>query len=249
MNTATPSPPLPADDQSVDVWRVPLEVAAAEVTACRELLSADELERADRFKFPEGRRRFAVARAALRKVLSHYSPRPPAEWRFTYGPHGKPGLAPKSSGANVQFNISHAHELAVIAVTSGREVGVDVEWLQRRTEFESLARRFFGRKERAAFQAADAARRGRVFFQIWTRKEAWLKARGEGITVALEQFDVLEQLRDASVPDGHGETRTDAIWRFAEFECPGDYIGAVVVSGSLTALRLRTAQPGGWETR
>lgn len=249
MNTATPSLPLSADDQSVDVWRVPLEVAATEVEAYRKLLSADELARADRFKFPEGRRRFAVARAALRKVLSRYSPRPPAEWRFTYGPHGKPGLALGTDGDGVRFNVSHTHEMAIIAVTAGREVGVDVEWLHRRTEFELLARRFFGRKERASFQAADADRRARVFFQIWTRKEAWLKARGEGITVPLEQFDVLEHLRDASAPAGHGVVGEDADWRFAEFDCPEGYIGAVVVPGPLTALRLREVEPGGWETR
>jgi len=173
----------------IHVWRAALDLPAETVARLGETLSADERERAARFRIERVRRRYVVARGLLRTVLGRYLGRPPEELRFEYGTNGKPALAPGEDGG-LRFNVSHSDDLGVFAVARGREIGVDVERLRPVPRAEQIAERFFSLPERVAFRGVPAERKVEAFFTCWTRKEAYIKARGEGLSHPLDQFAV-----------------------------------------------------------
>jgi 4'-phosphopantetheinyl transferase len=185
-----PPPELTLSSAEVHVWRAALDPAASCVEALQQPLSADELQRAARFHFPRDRRRFIVARGVLRDILSRYLGVPPAALAFRYSAYGKPALADVTADEGLCFNISHAHEMALFAITCGREVGVDIEYLHRTIACEEIAERFFSARERASLRAVPAEVKHQAFFNCWTRKEAYIKAHGEGLSLPLDQFDV-----------------------------------------------------------
>jgi 4'-phosphopantetheinyl transferase len=152
------------------------------------MLSPDERARAGRLVFPRDRHRFTAGRAFLRGVLALYQREPPAALRFRYGTYGKPEL--DVGEAEVRFNLAHADDLAVCAITTGGDVGVDVERLRPLADAEGVAAQFFSARERAALFALPRAFRQRAFFDAWTRKEAFLKALGSGLARPLDGFDV-----------------------------------------------------------
>ena len=161
------------------VWLADLDDAASDEGA-GEVLSEDERARAQRFVFDVHRRRFIAARAWLRRCLAERLGRPAASLRFEYGPVGKPALAGTD---RLRFNLSHSGRYALLAVTEGAEVGVDIEHVRPLSDMEALAERVFSAAERAALAAVPAERRVEAFFAGWTRKEAYIKARGEGIAL------------------------------------------------------------------
>ena len=177
--------------RSVHVWRVRLDDPAA-ARAMRALLSDDERARADRFFRDEHRVRYAVAHGWKRRILSRYVDVAPEALRFTAGVHGKPSLAGGAAASGVHFNLSHSADLALVAVARGGPVGVDVERWDAAVEHLELAERFFSPAERDALRAlaADEASVVAGFFAAWSRKEAYIKATGHGITRGLDHFDV-----------------------------------------------------------
>lgn len=154
------------------------------------MLAPDELRRAARFRFRTHGIRFAAGRAALRRILSQYLDRTPAALRFGAAPGGKPHLAGPTEASPLRFNLAHTAALALIAVTRHREVGVDVERLRRDVQYDALAARYFAADEIAGLRALDPPDRPAAFFGCWTRKEAFLKARGDGLRVPLARFAV-----------------------------------------------------------
>ena len=175
---------------------VPIEVVMARLDAAPEfvqalaaLLSEPERQRARRFALARDRRRFTVARARLRQLLAERLGVDPASVELTYGRHGKPALASKH-GAQLRFNLSHCDDLAVYAFVSGREIGIDVEAVRSVPDADDLAANFFSRRENEAYRALDPRDRPLGFFNCWTRKEAFIKALGEGLSYALDRFDV-----------------------------------------------------------
>lgn len=174
---------------AVHIWRVPLdELPRVELNALLSTLSADERQRAERFHFERHREQFIVARGTLRAVLGRYLATPPTALRFRYGDHGKPSLAWPTT--DLRFNISHSHELALIAVAYGQELGVDVEHCAPMRDQEGVARQVFAPDELEALAQLPPALRMRGFFNAWTRKEALIKARGEGLSLPLKEFAV-----------------------------------------------------------
>lgn len=163
---------------AITLWTVALdgEPDHAELDA----LPADERWRAAEIVVPAVRRRFVRARAALRRVLSAATGRPPHALAIDYGAHGKPRLA---DHPGLHFNLSHSGELAVIATSTLGEVGIDLEALRPRPDLLPVARRFFAAEEAAMVEAFDGAARSRAFLRVWTRKEAVLKATGRGIGI------------------------------------------------------------------
>jgi len=153
-------------------------------------LSTDECQRAERFYFQRDRRRFTVARGVLRSILSQYLGLAPQQLRFCYGPHGKPALVSTSGPARLHFNVSHSHELALYAITYDRHIGVDVEHIRTDFACEAIAERFFSPPERAVLRCLPPQVKYEAFFNCWTRKEAYIKACGEGLSLPLDQFDV-----------------------------------------------------------
>jgi 4'-phosphopantetheinyl transferase len=165
---------------AIRLWTVDLNLSRPDLQAAADTLSDDERARAARFCFDVHRRRFVLARAALRAVLAEVVGAAPADLRFRYGPRGKPALDDGARWAP-QFNVSHCDDLAVIAVGADSGVGVDVEAIRPVTELEEIAREYFSAAEQAAI-LADANEVPRAFFRHWTVKEAWLKADGTGLS-------------------------------------------------------------------
>ncbi len=178
--TTLPYPSVPplAPDQ-VHVWHLSLEADPSTLAAYWLLLSADERQRADRFVFPELRRRFVMARANLRQLLGIYTGRPAEELRFAYGPSGKPEL----SAGSWCFNVSHSGEQALIAVALGgddRAVGVDLEMI-RPLDYEAVGSRILAEADLLALAQLPASAKSEAFFRLWVRHEARAKAIGAGI--------------------------------------------------------------------
>jgi 4'-phosphopantetheinyl transferase len=228
------SPPggLTLSSTEVHVWRTALDPAASCVERLRCNLSADELQRAVRFHFPRDRRRFTVARGVLRDILGRYLGVPPSELVFRYSTYGKPALVADVDDGRVCFNVSHSHEMALLAITCGREVGVDIEFLGREIRGEEIAERFFSPRERATLRALPQEVKHQAFFNCWTRKEAYIKAHGEGLSLPLDQFDV--SLAPGE-PAALLETRSDPqdAWRWSmQALTPGaGYVAALAVEG------------------
>lgn len=180
-------PTLSGDD--VHAWFAALDQPTLSVQRMTEILSQDELRRAERFHFERDRRRFIVGRGVLRMILSLYLDVEPDQLQFRYGKYGKPYLA-ESNNSILRFNLAHSHELAVYAFTLGREVGVDLEYIKHIPEMEQIAASFFSERESAVLKSLPADQKQEAFFNCWTRKEAYIKAIGDGLTYPLDQFDV-----------------------------------------------------------
>jgi len=166
----------------IHVWRADLEQPAAVVSDLAQLLSADEQTRAAGFHFERDRRRFIVRRGRLRQLLGRYLGVAPAGLQFAYGPYGKPFLVTDAGLASLHFSLSHAHELALYAVTRTCPVGIDLEYVRPIDEAAQIVARFFSAEERAHYHALPARQRLAWFFACWTQKEARYKASGQGLT-------------------------------------------------------------------
>jgi 4'-phosphopantetheinyl transferase len=175
----------------VHVWRAALDLPISHVASFEQTLAADERRRAGLFHFERDRSRFIVARGFLRAILGRYLHRDPRTLRFCSNPYGKPSLTQESGGeATLSFNVTHAGALALYAVTRKRAIGIDLEDIRMDVEWESIAERFFSPHERRMLRALPSAQRLEAFFRCWTHKEAYIKARGMGLSLALDQFDV-----------------------------------------------------------
>jgi 4'-phosphopantetheinyl transferase len=209
-----------------------LDVPAAERERLWATLAPDERARASRFRFPVHRDRFVVARGVLRQILGDVVDADPSRLMFEYGRHGKPSLGGAFAGADLRFNVAHSETLAVYAISHGLEVGVDVEWLHPLPDAELLAERFFSAREQDALRSLPAAQRLAAFFACWTRKEAFLKATGEGLSRSLDSFDVAV---DPALPARLERVADDAceasLWSLAEIRPATDYLGTVAFAG------------------
>lgn len=181
---------LSLSNGAVHVWRIILDQSPSQVDRFRNTLADDERSKADQFYFSRDRERFIVARGVLRALVGRYLDREPGSLRFTYSAHGKPALASESGANGIRFNISHSQGTALCAVTRGRELGVDLEFIRCDLEADQIANRFFSRSEIVALRALPLSLRKYAFFLGWTRKEAYIKARGEGLSMPLDQFAV-----------------------------------------------------------
>jgi 4'-phosphopantetheinyl transferase len=175
---------LPADE--IHVWRASLDRPAAAVSTLGALLSPAELERAQRMRIDQVRNRFVVGRGLLRTLLGRYVGAPPRELELAYGEFGKPFLI----HGGPRFNLSHSGGVALFAFSSSAEVGVDVEPANRKVEPLRIAGRFFSPSEVQTLRSLPQASQARAFLTCWTRKEAFIKARGDGLGLALDSFDV-----------------------------------------------------------
>jgi 4'-phosphopantetheinyl transferase len=181
-------PPLEA--AAVHVWSASLVASDDALRRLHEWLSPDERERAARFRVGYLRDRFVISRGRQREILAAYLSARPDELRFEYGEVGKPRLADLSPGETIHFNLSNSNEIALLAVSRDRELGIDVEHLDRRTNGDTIAKRFFSEREKQVLAETPADDRRRAFFRCWTRKEAVLKALGVGLTFPLDRVEV-----------------------------------------------------------
>jgi 4'-phosphopantetheinyl transferase len=208
----------------VAVWR--LDLAGGDAAALADSLSADERARAARFRFPRDRDRFVAARAGLRQILGACLGLEARAVRFAYGARGKPALA----GGELSFNLSHADDLALVAVAREAPVGVDVERLRAVAGRERIAARCFAPAERAALGALPEEARDLAFLLGWTRKEAVAKARGEGVAALTAIAVELDPTRPARLVALDGDEAAAARWSLHPLEPAPGYLGAVAVT-------------------
>jgi 4'-phosphopantetheinyl transferase len=173
-----------------DATVIGLDKDIEEVRALRKLLCDSERRRADRFVFDRDRNRFIVARARLREMLSTRLSVRPESVELTYGAHGKPALAHRFADSDLRFNVSHSGDVALYAFSFGREIGIDIEVVRPIPDADDIAARFFSRRENEAYRALDPSDKPLGFFYCWTRKEAFIKAIGDGLYHPLDSFDV-----------------------------------------------------------
>lgn len=241
LREAPPDGSLDLDRATVHVWQARLDQFAVRQGQMLELLSADERERAARFHFAKDRRHFIVARALLRTLLARYLNLPPHHLSFSYGPYGKPALAGEGeSRALLRFNVSHSHGVALYAVARERDVGVDVEYVRRDMVGESIAERFFSAREVAALRALPAEVQPQAFFNCWTRKEAFIKARGEGLSFPLDRFEVsLDPKEPAALVSVRDDPREASRWSLQALPVEEGYAAALAVEGHAWRLEQR----------
>lgn len=211
----------------VHVWKIPV---LRSCTDSGEWLSPEEQEKSARFHFERDRRRYAVAHTALRLLLSQYLGIAPRQIKFNYGSNGKPEIAALNRHSNLQFNLSHAHDLALIAVTSERRVGIDVEYVRPISDAEEIVRLCFSAKESTAFFELPRPRREKAFFNGWTRKEAFVKALGAGLDYPFDRFDVSWETKARL--EIHDEFEHARKWSISSFAPDPNYVAALVVEGA-----------------
>ncbi|HEY2084249.1 MAG TPA: 4'-phosphopantetheinyl transferase superfamily protein [Verrucomicrobiae bacterium] len=222
------APPLAGNE--IHVWATTLSTSAQGLEDFAAILSPDEKERARKFKFDKHRNRFIAGRGALRKILGQYLRADAVDLRFVHLTNGKPALAESFESAGIHFNLAHSDELALVAVTRLGMVGVDVECIRPVKDMDELVARFFSPRENEAFQKVPEDKKPAAFFNLWTRKEALLKATGEGITRSLSLVEVSflpgEPARLVAIS---GDTAKAAEWGLQELSPATGFTGAVAI--------------------
>jgi 4'-phosphopantetheinyl transferase len=208
--------------ESVHIWRFPLTSQAP----LKLLLNEEERQRAERLRIPEKAHAFVVARARLRQILAGYLDLDPKTLRFTYGASGKPALVGVTDAP--AFNLAHSGNWGVCAVTNTGEIGIDIETLSTELDHAKLAECFFSAAEKRCLQTCPAHRRRRLFFRIWTRKEAWLKGKGGGFSDP-----------DQDIGPAHlaGTWTHDGTWWLRSFPVARHYLGALALPREFSLLQ------------
>lgn len=209
---------LTLQPHEVNLWCASLALTAGQIDALKIVLHPDEIQRADRFRFPIHRQRFIAARGILRYILSYYLDSEPQDIEFAYHHRGKPYLI----NTDVQFNLSHSHDMAVYAVTLHHAIGIDIERISDKFE-EAVAKRYFSSEEYKQLMALPIERRLSAFYLIWSRKEAIIKAIGEGLSFPLSSFSVsIDEMKEDLTVDFNGKSQ----WHLEGFLINPEYQSA-----------------------
>ena len=216
----------------VHLWRTNLDLQIEQIQELAQLLCADEKNRAARFYFEQHRNRFIVARGQQKVILGNYLGIAPTQIEFVYSSRGKPNLAPSCNGKRLQFNVSHSQDLALYGFACDRAIGVDLEYLRPMDDANQIAQRFFSARESATIKSLPEPEKSLAFFQVWTAKEAYLKATGDGIGSSLDRVEISflpnEPLRLLAVD---GDEEAAARWRLDSLTPAANYIATIAVEG------------------
>ena len=234
----------------VHIWTASRDASYEAIESLRCLLNDEERRRADRFVFAHDRTRFAVSRGLLRVILGHYLDRPAASLEFVVNVHGKPALnASSNTDPPIRFNLAHSGPWVVYAVTLGREIGVDIERVRPEFGGFAIAERFFAPGEVATLHALPEEARSLAFFHGWTRKEAYIKAKGKGLALPLDEFEVaIDPERPASLLSTLPDPLEASRWSLVEIPAEPGFVAALCVEGNGYHVRQRRwpaeADPG-----
>ena len=229
---AAVSGPVKLNNNDVHVWRDSVVQPRGKVQSFKQILSADEIKRAKRFLFEKDMTRFIVARGLLRTILGLYLKEEPARLSFSVSRHGKPELASTTGDRSIFFNVSHSNELVLIAFARKREIGVDIEYIRSDIAYGKIANRFFSNQENSALNCLPRHTRLKSFYACWTRKEAYLKAEGEGLSRGLDSFNVsVAPDKPAALLNINNDATKASCWSLVDLY-PGDgYAAAIAVKG------------------
>ena len=228
----TPAPDSPRfQEGEVHVWRAELDQPDEVLEKFWKTLAPEEVDRANRFHFEKHRRHFVVGRGFLRELIRRYTGEKPETLRFSYGPYGKPALS-----GPLRFNMSHSGGVALFAFAEEKLLGVDVEHVRADFASEDIARRFFSAAEFESLCGLAVEEKVAAFFRCWTRKEAFIKATGKGLSQALDGFDVTLA---PDVPAALLRVNDDAAerWSLFDVEVGEGYAGALAVEGYVSRIK------------
>jgi len=216
----------------VHVWRTTPGRPTVCVESLEQTLTADERKRAEQFRFSKDRMHFIVTRGLLRAILGRYLATDPRTLQFCYSPYGKPGLTGDDGNNGLFFNVTHSHGMALFAVTRNREVGVDLEYIDAHVACEQIAERFFSPYEVGMLRGVPQQMRSGAFFCCWARKEAYLKARGVGLSFGLSQFDVsVTPGTPAALLNTREENQDISCWSLYDLSPGSGYVAALAAKG------------------
>lgn len=221
---------LVLSENDVHLWFSSLDLPASSLQQLETTLDTDERERAKGFCSERERARFVVGRGLLRKILGQYSGAGPSDLRFSYGSRGKPSLIECLGGDRIQFSLAHSNRYAIYAFTLDRRIGVDLECVEP-IESEEIANRFFSDREKAALHALAGNERLETFFKIWTAKEAYLKACGEGLAHPLNKIETRIDPRDMRSLRIQGDMQKNSSWSLEQLRPISGFTAALVVEG------------------
>ena len=231
-NWPYPPPDITLSARDLHVWRAEFDSFAEQKARFWSLLAPDEQTRARRFHFERDKNTFVITRGILRTLLGRYVNLLPRQIQFAYSAHGKPTLPPPPTISVCQFNVSHTQGVALFAFCRQTPVGVDVERIRPLPDAPQIAARFFSPSENKSFLTVPAAQRDEAFFNCWTRKEAFIKAVGDGLSYPLDAFDVaFKPGEPARFLHIQGSAEEAACWSLFAFAPAADYVGATAVSG------------------
>jgi 4'-phosphopantetheinyl transferase len=230
-------PRLSVAQDGLDLWSLFLGPANRSINALDEFISDEEMTRANRFIYADLRRRYIVAHAGLRLLLSRYVGIAAKALEFETGEQGKPSLAVLQG--EIAFNLSHSADLALVAVASSVRLGVDVEQLREITDATEIARSYFSTAEYAALAAVAPADRSRAFLTCWTRKEAFVKALGGGLSVDFAGFAVSLSREQSAFLSMNGLALDVARWSIIHLEPVDGYIGAAAIESPTSRAKFR----------
>ena len=206
-------------DNEIHIWLNYLNVHEARIKHFYPLLSAKEKERSERFKFYKHRKDFIASHGFLHTVLAYYNDTPANEIEFFHSEKGKPFLLKKQNRNNIQFNLSHSNNMAILAVCKKHSLGVDIEYAEKKVDWEGISKRFFTPKEQSTFFKLPEDQQEDAFFKIWTRKEAHMKVTGFGLSLSPTQFEVSTPPAEAEFL-GHTKTQDDNFYKMQDVILP-----------------------------
>jgi 4'-phosphopantetheinyl transferase len=221
----------------VHVWRAHLDPPGVRIAALKQTLAREERQRAERFRFAHDRNRFIAARGILRTMLGRYLGMDPRTLHFAYNGYGKPVLLDEAEDGPIFFNVSHSQNVALYAFTRSGDIGVDIEQMTNARDYEQMAKQFFSAAEVAELRAVSADQREEAFLNAWTRKEAYIKARGLGLSLPLHLFDVsLTPGAPAQLLANREKSQEHARWSLRELAPGPGFIAALALQGELATL-------------
>lgn len=218
---------------ALHVWCILLSQSEQVISALEDHLSKSELRRADRYRHGRNRSRYIVAHGALRELLADYTAQTPRNISFRHTTTGKPFLTDNHGKHPLRFNLSHSGEWALVALALSTKVGIDIEQIDSDVSVEAIAERFFSRSEFEAIQAIPLEERTAAFFSAWTRKEAYVKARGDGIADRLLNFSVsIDPEQSAILLTDSIDASATLHWRIYDLQIISNYAAAVAAEGT-----------------
>ncbi len=230
-------------ENEVHIWKAALRWD--EIAQLSELLAPDELARATRFHFAKDTLEYTIARGLLRLILSTYLEVKPQTIEFAYNAYGKPSLASESSNG-LQFNLSHSHGLALYAITRSGSVGIDLEYIRQDLAWQQIAQQYFSPAEVTALNQVAEVERCQAFFHGWTRKEAYIKARGQGLSIPLNQVEVSLDPESAALLTTPHQPQAIDHWTLHAITPEANYTGAIAITGKGHPIRYWQGSPQLW---
>ncbi|MBS1518085.1 MAG: 4'-phosphopantetheinyl transferase superfamily protein [Bacteroidetes bacterium] len=209
----------------VHIYRINIPDHTDSIASLNELLSADEFSKAQRYKFPVDKQNYIICRGNLRKILSEYTNEAPQKIRFEYSDKGKPFL----KNSEIFFNLSHSGERCVIAVSRAENLGIDIERIREVKDLLNISAKYFSETEFDLIKKSPPKIRTELFFRIWTLKEAFIKATGEGLSYPLKGFSVLLNAGDSHSVNIRNRAEENDLWSLFSLECNEYYLSSLAI--------------------